>query len=99
MFTRATTVRRPSLPSLTFELKRPTCLHTCSMAAIGAVMLGTRDLRGHGSFIEDGWLRLKALIIAIIPLPARLLSAEREFDETSQRDGTCLVFTDHGSDA
>ena len=42
---------------------------------------------------------LKALIIAIIPLPARLLSAEREFDETSQRDGTCLVITDHGSDA
>ena len=42
---------------------------------------------------------LKALIIAIIPLPARLLSAEREFDETSWRDGTCLVITDHGSDA
>ena len=37
---------------------------------------------------------LKALMLAVIRLPARLLSAEREFDETSRRDGTCLVITD-----
>ena len=37
---------------------------------------------------------LKALILAVIPLPAYLLRRRRGFDESSRREGTCLLITD-----
>ena len=51
---RGTVVRLPPSLNLTFKLKHSSCLHTCSMAASGAVMLGTREIRGHRSPIEAG---------------------------------------------
>ena len=40
-----------------WNLTRTSGATTDLLLVSAAVMLGTRDLRGHGSLIEDGWLR------------------------------------------